>query len=69
MKKKSFNKKLTLNKETISNLDSIKGGGLAIEERCAKCTIVFDPWMTQKLITRISLGVNSSCPSSNPMAC
>ena len=26
MKKKKFNKKLSLNKETISNLDKIKGG-------------------------------------------
>ncbi|MCD4794334.1 MAG: class I lanthipeptide [Bacteroidales bacterium] len=26
MKKKKFNKKLSLNKETVSNLDNIKGG-------------------------------------------
>ena len=27
MKKQKFNKKLSLNKETITNLDKIKGGG------------------------------------------
>ena len=35
MKKKKFNKKLSLNKEKISNLDNIKGGSeLTVRPNC-----------------------------------
>ena len=51
MKKQKFNKKLSLNKETISNLDKIKGGAPQLKTpNCAIfSTVPGCPTVTQTL--------------------